>query len=75
MTLDGLASGIVQPREPDETLATRPAILSGSKAVPSAAAVSAVRPGTILAASFHEGLLVSSGNSEVVALLNVQIEE
>jgi methionyl-tRNA formyltransferase len=31
-------------------------------------------PGTVLAASFHEGLLVACGGGEAVALLNVQTE-
>ncbi|MHB8835317.1 MAG: methionyl-tRNA formyltransferase [Candidatus Methylomirabilia bacterium] len=126
VTLDGLASGIVQPRAQDEALATfapklkkedglidwtrgareivnlvrgvnpwpgaythldgkplkiwkaavaaRPAAATGSKGVPSASAPSEVRPGTVLAASLHEGLLVACGNGEAVALLSVQTE-
>jgi methionyl-tRNA formyltransferase len=126
VTLDGLASGIVQPREQDEALATiapklrkedglidwkrgareivnlvrgvnpwpgaythlggkpfkvwkaavaaRPAAAAGSKPIPSAFAAPEVCPGTILAASLHEGLLVACGNGEAVALLNVQTE-
>ena len=123
VTLDGLVSGIVQPREQKEALATfapklrkedglidwkrsareivnlvrgvnpwpgaythidgkplkiwraaiaaRPAISLGSKAGSSA---SAALPGTVLAASLHEGLLVACGAGEAVALLNVQTE-
>ncbi len=126
VTLDGLASGIVQPREQDETLATfapklkkedglidwkrsareivnlvrgvnpwpgaythldgkplkiwkaaaaaRPVTAPGAYAVRSAPATSAVAPGTILAASLHESLLVACGTGEAVALLNVQTE-
>ena len=125
VTLDGLASGIVQPREQDEALATfapklrkedglidwtRGAreivnLVRGVNPWPGAythldgkplkiwkAAVAArparrrdrnrpgprprvrVCPGTILAASLHEGLLVACGAGEAVALLNVQTE-
>jgi methionyl-tRNA formyltransferase len=126
VTLDGLASGIVQPREQDEALATiapkmkkedgliewkrgareivnlvrgvnpwpgaytqldgrplkiwkaavaaRPAVAPGSKPVRSALAAFELGPGTVLAASLHEGLLVACGNGEAVALLNVQTE-
>lgn len=127
VTLDGLASGIVQPREQDEALtslapkmkkedgsidwtrgareivnlvrgvnpwpgaytlldgkplkiwkaavAARPAAEGpGSKAATTAAASSAIGPGTVLAASLHEGLLVACGAGEAVALLNVQTE-
>ena len=126
VTLDGLASGIVQPREQDEALATfapkmtkedglidwkrnaagivnlvrgvnpwpgaytqldgrplkiwkaavaaRPAAALGSKPVRPALAASELGPGTVLAASLHEGLLVACGNGETVALLNVQTE-
>lgn len=115
VTLDGLASGIVQPREQDETLATfapkltkedgriewsLPArrivdlvrgvnpwpgartALDGKAlkilkaavgARPATAPVGAV-PGTVLAASFNEGLLVACGAAEAVALLTVQTE-
>jgi methionyl-tRNA formyltransferase len=124
VTLDGLASGIVQPREQDEALATfapklrkedglidwkrgareivnlvrgvnpwpgaythldgqplkiwktavatRPAAALGSKAVSSGSTATEVSPGTILAASLHEGLLVACGAGEAVALLDVQ---
>jgi len=126
VTLDGLASGIVQPREQDEALATsapklnkedglidwtrgareivdlvrgvnpwpgaytlldgrplkiwkasvaaRPALPTGAKSVPGAAAAVTACPGTVLAASLHEGLLVACGNGEAVTLLNVQTE-
>ena len=40
----------------------------------SAAAASEVCPGTVLAASLHEGLLIACGADEAVALLNVQTE-
>jgi methionyl-tRNA formyltransferase len=126
VTLDGLASGIVQPREQDEARATiapklkkedglidwkrgaaeivnlvrgvnpwpgaythldgkplkvwkaavaaRPASAPGSQPVRPAFAAASLGPGTVLAASLHEGLLVSCGNGEAVALLNVQTE-
>jgi len=119
VTLDGLASGIVQPREQDEALATfapklkkedglvdwrrgareivnlvrgvhpwpgaythldgKPLkIWRAAVAAPPAAATKPlpvpVAPGTILAASLHEGLLVACGAGEAVALLNVQTE-
>jgi methionyl-tRNA formyltransferase len=126
VTLDGLASGIVQPREQDEALASlapkmkkddglidwkrgaaeivnlvrgvnpwpgaytqldgrplkiwkaavaaRPASAPGSKPVRSASTASEVCPGTVLAASLHDGLLVACGNEEAVALLNIQTE-
>jgi methionyl-tRNA formyltransferase len=126
VTLDGLVSGIVQPRDQDEALATfapkmqkedglidwtrgareivnlvrgvnpwpgaythlngkpfkvwkaavaaQPAAAPGSKGGPSASAPSESRPGTVLAASLHEGLLVACGNGEAVSLLNVQTE-
>lgn len=126
VTLDGLVSGIVPPRDQDEALATfapklqkdaglidwtrgareivnlvrgvnpwpgayalldgrplkiwkaavaaRPAAAPGSLPARSAAAASEIRPGTVLAASLHEGLLVACGNFEAVALLNVQTE-
>jgi len=45
-------------------VAARPAAVSGPMAL--------AAPGTILAASFHDGLLVACGNGEAVALLNVQ---
>jgi methionyl-tRNA formyltransferase len=117
VTLDGLASGIVQPRGQDESLATlapkltkedglidwsRPAreivnlvrgvnpwpgaythlagkslkIWKAAVAARPAAAVAAASsaPGTILAASLHEGLLVACGAGEAVSLLAVQTE-
>jgi len=119
VTLDGLASGIVQPREQDEALATfapklkkedglvdwrrgareivnlvrgvhpwpgaythldgKPLkIWRAAVAAPPAAATKPLpvpaAPGTILAASLHEGLLVACGAGEAVALLNVQTE-
>jgi methionyl-tRNA formyltransferase len=117
VTLDGLASGIVQPRSQDEALATlapkltkedglidwsRPARrivnlvrgvnpwpgaythLAGkplkvwkaaAAALPEAAGQAASSaPGTILAASLHEGLLVACGGGETVSLLIVQTE-
>jgi methionyl-tRNA formyltransferase len=126
VTLDGLASGIVQPRGQDEALATfapklckedglidwtrgareivnlvrgvnpwpgaythldgkplkvwkagvstRPALAPAAKAAPAASSASETPPGTILAASLHEGLLVACGGGEAVALLNVQTE-
>jgi methionyl-tRNA formyltransferase len=116
VTLDGLASGIVQPREQDETLATFAPkmrkedglidwnhgareivnLVRGVNPWPGAythldgkplkiwkAAITAlpaaakppsapVAPGTILAASLHDGLLVACGAGEAVALVNVQ---
>lgn len=48
-------------------VAARPVTAAGSKAPPSA-------PGTVLAASLHEGLIVACGAFEAVALLNVQTE-
>ena len=118
VTLDGLASGIVQPRPQDEAQATfapklrkedglidwsRPApeivnrvrgvnpwpgaythldgrplkVWKAAAAPPppgvSGSAVPPV-PGTVLAASLHEGLLVACGESGAVALLTVQTE-
>jgi methionyl-tRNA formyltransferase len=51
-------------------VAARPATAPGPKA--SASPASAIAPGTVLAASFHEGLLVACGGGEAVALLNIQ---
>jgi len=125
VTLDGLASGIVQPREQDEALATiapklkkedglidwtygarqivnlvrgvnpwpgaythldgkplkvwkaaiaaRPAEAMAAKSGRGSAA-SAPSPGTVLAASLNDGLVVACGVGESVALLNVQTE-
>ena len=55
-------------------VAARPAAAPGSKPARSASAASELGPGTVLAASLHEGLLVACGNGEAVALLNVQTE-
>lgn len=55
-------------------VAARPAAAPESKAVAPAPGSSALRPGTVLAASLHEGLLVACGAGEAVALLNVQTE-
>ncbi len=116
VTLDGLASGIVQPRDQDEALATfapklqkedglidwtRGAreivnLVRGVNPWPGAythldgkplkiwkAAVARPSrpprpcrdpPGTVIAASLHEGLLVACGDGEAVALLNIQTE-
>lgn len=117
VTLDGLASGIVQPRPQDEALASfapklrkedglidwsrrapeivdlvrgvnpwpgaytqldgRPLKVWKAAALPRRAGSgppSPAAPGTVLAASLHEGLLVACGDGEVVALLNVQTE-
>lgn len=114
VTLDGLASGIVQPREQDETLATfapklrkedglidwsrgsreianlvrgvnpwpgaythldgRPLKIWRATAALRPAAAAASPPGTVVAASFNDGLLVACGSGGAVALLNVQTE-
>ena len=119
VTLDGLASGIVLPREQDEARATvapkmrkedglidwqrgarsivnlvrgvnpwpgaytlldgKPLkIWKAALAAPPAAATkpptAPAAPGTILAASLHDGLLVACGAGEAVALLAVQTE-
>jgi methionyl-tRNA formyltransferase len=112
VTLDGLASGIVQPREQDETLATTAPKLKKEdglidwtrsareivnlvrgvnpwpgaythldgrplkiwKAAIAARPAAASSPGTLLAASLHDGLLVACGAGEAVSLLNVQTE-
>jgi methionyl-tRNA formyltransferase len=114
VTLDGLASGIVQPRAQDEALASfapklrkedglidwsrraseivdlvrgvnpwpgaythldgRPLKIWKAAAATPPAMANAEPPGTVLAASFHEGLLVACGAGEAVALLNVQTE-
>lgn len=125
VTLDGLVSGIVQPRDQDETLATfapkmkkndglidwrrdareivnlvrgvnpwpgayslldgrplkiwkaavaAPPAAAGSMSVRSAATTAGTRPGTVLAASLHAGLLVACGDGEAVALLTIQTE-
>jgi methionyl-tRNA formyltransferase len=58
-------------------LGGRPLKIWKAAAVPAAAAVApgpAPLPGTILAASLHEGLLVACGDGKAVALLTVQTE-
>ena len=117
VTLDGLASGLVQPRAQDEALASfapklrkedglidwsrraseivdlvrgvnpwpgaythldgRPLKIWKAAAAPQQAGSgsrSPAAPGTLLAASFHEGLLVACGGGGAVSLLTVQTE-